>query len=100
MQSISRRHLLTAGAAAIFVSAAPTPLLARTVKDAQGDDVALGKLERILSIGGDVTEIIFALGEGKRIIAADTTSIFPEETFRLPKVGYMRALSTEGVLST
>ena len=60
MQSISRRHLLTAGAAAIFVSAAPTPLLARTVKDAQGDDVALGKLERILSIGGDVTEIIFA----------------------------------------
>jgi len=100
MQSISRRHLLTAGAAAIFVSAAPTPLLARTVKDAQGDDVALGKLERILSIGGDVTEIIFALGEGKRVIAADTTSIFPEETFRLPKVGYMRALSTEGVLST
>lgn len=100
MQIISRRRLLTAGAAAILAAAAPASLLARTVKDVTGDDVVLGKLERILSIGGDVTEIIFALGEGKRVVAADTTSMFPREAFQLPKVGYMRALSTEGVLST
>jgi iron complex transport system substrate-binding protein len=74
--------------------------MARTIRDAAGDDVAIGKLDRILSIGGDVTEIVFALGEGRRVIATDTTSVYPHEVMALPKVGYMRALSTEGVLST
>lgn len=100
MRSVSRRQLLTAGAAAFLTMAAPSPLLARTIKDAAGDEVTIGKLDRILSIGGDVTEIIFALGEGKRVIATDTTSVYPNDTQSLPKVGYMRALSTEGVLST
>lgn len=100
MRRISRRRLLTGVAAAIAISSTPSTLLARTVKDASGDDVTFGKLDRILTIGGDVTEIVFALGEGKRVIAADTTSVYPNEVMALPKVGYMRALSTEGVLST
>lgn len=100
MQALSRRHVLTAGAAAMLSIAAPSALLARSIKDAAGDDVTIGKLDRILSIGGDVTEIIFALGEGKRVIATDTTSVHPNEVMALPKVGYMRALSTEGMLST
>lgn len=99
MHSLSRRQLLAAGAAMVTM-AAPSPLLARTVKDAAGDDVTITRLDRILSIGGDVTEIIFALGEGKRVIATDTTSVYPNGIESLPKVGYMRALSTEGVLST
>lgn len=100
MRTISRRRLLTAGVAGVLAMAAPSVLFARAVRDAAGDDVTLGTLERILSIGGDVTEIIFALGEGRRVIATDTTSTFPNDVFSLPKVGYMRALSTEGVLST
>lgn len=55
--------------------------------------------KRIVSVGGAVTEIIFALGEGDRVIGNDTTSIFPEQAASLPKVGYQRALSAEGVLS-
>lgn len=55
--------------------------------------------ERIVSVGGAVTEIIYALGEQDRIVAVDTTSIFPRETDALPKVGYMRQLAAEGVLS-
>ena len=55
---------------------------------------------RILSIGGDVTEIIYALGAGNRIVAVDTTSQFPETALKEKKnVGYMRALSSEGCLS-
>ena len=54
---------------------------------------------RVLSIGGSVTEIIYALGEQDRLIARDTTSQFPAEVTDLPDVGYMRALSAEGVLS-
>ncbi|MEM1066193.1 MAG: ABC transporter substrate-binding protein [Pseudomonadota bacterium] len=55
--------------------------------------------ERVLSLGGSVTEIIFALGEGDRVIARDTTSSFPPEVEDLTDVGYLRALSPEGVLS-
>lgn len=55
--------------------------------------------QRIVAIGGSVTEIIYALGEEKRLIARDTTSNFPPQANRLPDVGYMRALSSEGVLS-
>ncbi|SIS93712.1 heme/hemin ABC transporter substrate-binding protein [Paracoccus saliphilus] len=55
--------------------------------------------ERVLAIGGSVTEIIYALGQQGRLIARDTTSSFPAEAQELPDVGYMRALSSEGVLS-
>ncbi|KXF77796.1 hemin ABC transporter substrate-binding protein [Paramesorhizobium deserti] len=54
---------------------------------------------RLVSIGGSLTEIIYALGEEKRLVAVDSTSIFPPEAKELPDVGYMRALSPEGVLS-
>jgi iron complex transport system substrate-binding protein len=54
---------------------------------------------RIASIGGSVTEIVYALGEEKRLVARDSTSMFPAPAMALPDVGYMRALSPEGVLS-
>jgi iron complex transport system substrate-binding protein len=54
---------------------------------------------RIASIGGAVTEIVYALGEQDKLVARDSTSLYPEEAVKLPDVGYMRALSPEGVLS-
>jgi iron complex transport system substrate-binding protein len=54
---------------------------------------------RLVSVGGDVTEIIYALGEQDRLIARDTTSLYPEAATKLPDVGYMRALSPEGILA-
>lgn len=64
----------------------PTALLADDAKN-------------VLSIGGSVTEIVYALGEGDRLIARDSTSGFPLAAEALPDVGYMRALSPEGVLA-
>jgi len=55
---------------------------------------------RIVSAGGSVTEIIYALGAESRLVAVDTTSNFPSSAADLPSVGYVRALSTEGMLST
>jgi len=55
--------------------------------------------KRIVAIGGSLTEIVYALGQQDRLIARDTTSVFPREALELPDVGYMRALSPEGVLS-
>lgn len=54
---------------------------------------------RVLAIGGSVTEIVYALDQGHRLIARDTTSTWPPEAEDLPDVGYARALSPEGVLS-
>lgn len=54
---------------------------------------------RIAAIGGAVTEIVFALGEQGKLVARDSTSVYPPEAFKLPDVGYMRQLSPEGVLS-
>ena len=55
---------------------------------------------RIVSAGGSVTEIIYALGAESRLVAVDTTSNFPVSAENLPSVGYVRALSSEGMLST
>ncbi|WP_346894222.1 ABC transporter substrate-binding protein [uncultured Roseibium sp.] len=55
--------------------------------------------DRIVAIGGALTEIIYALGEQDRLVARDSTASFPAEVLSLPDVGYMRALSPEGVLS-
>ncbi|MBO6825286.1 MAG: ABC transporter substrate-binding protein [Sneathiella sp.] len=55
--------------------------------------------DRIVSIGGSVTETIYALGGEAELVGADTTSYFPAAANKLPKVGYQRTLSAEGVLS-
>lgn len=34
--------------------------------------------DRIVSVGGDVTEIVYALGAGDRLVARDTTSTLPQ----------------------
>ncbi|MGO1162704.1 heme/hemin ABC transporter substrate-binding protein [Brucella pseudogrignonensis] len=54
---------------------------------------------RIVSVGGAVTEIVYALGAGDKLVARDQTSTYPEQARELVDVGYMRRLSPEGVLS-
>lgn len=55
--------------------------------------------DRVLVLGGSVAEIVDALGQSDRLIARDTTTQYPPELTELPDVGYLRALSPEGVLS-
>jgi iron complex transport system substrate-binding protein len=55
--------------------------------------------ERVISIGGDVTEIVYALGSGDEVVARDSTSTHPEKVEKLPDVGYMRQLNAEGILA-
>ncbi|TDH39082.1 hemin ABC transporter substrate-binding protein [Pseudohoeflea suaedae] len=69
--------------------------LAAFLSSASAED----KASRIVSIGGSVTEIVYALGEEARLTARDQTSIYPEAAKALPDVGYIRQLSPEGVLS-
>lgn len=55
---------------------------------------------RIVAIGSAVVETLYALGVEDRIAAIDTTAVYPPRALKeKPNVGYMRALSTEGVLA-
>jgi iron complex transport system substrate-binding protein len=70
-----------------------------TVRDAAGQAVKISDTSQIVSVGGSVTEILYALGLESRVIAVDSTSLFPPRALAEKKnVGYMRQLSAEGVL--
>ncbi len=55
--------------------------------------------ERIISIGGDVTEIIYALNAEQNLVGRDSTSMIPQAVNALPDIGYMRQLNAEGILA-
>jgi iron complex transport system substrate-binding protein len=61
--------------------------------------VAQTKMPRLVTLGGSITEMAYLLGAEAQLVGTDTTSLFPEAAQRTPKVGYMRQLSAEGLLS-
>ncbi len=60
---------------------------------------AFAEANRIVSLGAQVTETLFALGVGDRVVAIDSSSLWPPQARTLPKVGYFRTLGAEGLLS-
>lgn len=54
---------------------------------------------RVVSIGGALTELIYALGAEQYLVGVDSTSLFPAAAQRLPQVGYARTLAAEGLLA-
>jgi iron complex transport system substrate-binding protein len=60
---------------------------------------AVFSAERVVSIDGSLTEIIYALNAQDALVAVDTTSRYPQAATELPDVGYMRQLSAEGILA-
>ena len=54
---------------------------------------------RIVSLSGALTEIVYLLEAQGLLVGTDTTSLFPEAAQKTPKVGYVRQLSAEGLLS-
>jgi len=54
---------------------------------------------RIVALGGALTEVVYLLGAEGQLVGTDTTSLFPDAAQRTAKVGYMRQLSAEGLLS-
>jgi iron complex transport system substrate-binding protein len=54
---------------------------------------------RLITVGGGITEVVYALGAQDQLVGTDTTSLYPAAALATPKVGYMRQLSAEGLLS-
>ncbi len=84
----------------ICLAAAPAHAEPPALADADGKPIERGDVRRVIVIGGALTEIVYLLGAEGTVVGVDTTSQYPPDALkRLPNVGYMRALSAEGVLS-
>lgn len=69
------------------------------VASAGASELRSTKASRIVTVGGALTEIVYALGMEDRLVGIDTTSLYPPQALQQkPNVGYMRQLSPEGVL--
>ena len=55
--------------------------------------------DRIVCVSKQLTELMFALHPGDKIVGLDLTSTYPPETKDITKVGYHRHLSAEGIIS-
>ncbi|MBW2703974.1 MAG: cobalamin-binding protein [Deltaproteobacteria bacterium] len=58
-----------------------------------------GEPERIVSLAPNLTEMVFALGQGKRVVGVSRFDDFPPEVKTLPKVGGFVDPSLEGILA-
>ncbi|ELT0523858.1 MULTISPECIES: hemin ABC transporter substrate-binding protein [Citrobacter] len=55
--------------------------------------------DRLVVAGGSLSELIYAMGIGNRVVGVDETTSYPPETAALPHIGYWKQLSSEGILS-
>lgn len=69
------------------------------VVGADGVTSTIADTSRIVTLSGDLTEMVFALGFGPSVVAVDVTTVHPAEAARLPIVGVGRFLTPEGVLA-
>ncbi|MFG3528104.1 hemin ABC transporter substrate-binding protein [Streptomyces sp. NPDC047917] len=80
------------------LTTAPRPQLPVTVKSADGAEVTVTSADRIVPLTGGLSEIVFTLGLGKRVVARDITATF-EQAAKLPVVTRAHDVSAESVLS-
>lgn len=76
----------------------PEPRLPVTVPSADGERVTVEAAERIVPLSGSLSEIVFTLGLGDRVVARDVTATF-EQAAKLPVVTRGHDVSAESVLS-
>lgn len=106
MRSIVARTALAAGLAALALASCGTRGDATTtgtdVAGFTGADGVTSQVidtSRIVTLSGDLTEIVYALGLGGSVVATDITTVYPPEAVDLPVVGLGRFLTAEGVLA-
>ena len=70
------------------------------VTDADGKTVEIKDNSRIVTVGTAITETVFALGAGEKVVGVDNPSTeYIAEAKNKPKVGSRTALNAEGILS-
>lgn len=79
-----------------------TTLAERSFVGADGVETTITDTTRIVSLNGDLTEIIFELGLGDHVVGVDVTTTYPAEAAALndqgQTVGFAQQLTAEAVL--
>ena len=74
----------------------------RTFTGADGVETTISDVSRIVSLNGDLTEIIFELGLGGNVVGVDVTTTYPPEAAAMidrgDVVGFGQVLTPEAVL--
>lgn len=80
-------------------TSAPAASDEATYEGVDGVVSSIDDTSRIVSLNGDLTETIFALGAGDRVVGRDLTTTYPPEAEALPDVGLGRNLNAEAVIA-
>ncbi len=88
----------TAATQAPTTATEPAPE-SRVFMSADGVEVEITDTSRIVTLTGDLTEIVFELGLGDQVVAIDVTTTFPEAAIDLPVIGFAQQLAAEPVLA-
>lgn len=62
-------------------------------------NVLTAQAQRIISLSGTLTEIVVGLGLEKKLVGVDVTSTYPESIQKKTKVGHVRQVGSEAMLS-
>ena len=94
------RRILTLFLAALLAISIAGGARAEVVTDMMGDEVALPESrERVVSLSPAMTEIIFALGLGDRLVGVDSYSDYPPEAAGMPVAGDYSGPNLELIIS-
>ena len=81
-------------------SPTPVPAFPLTIEDSNGNEVVFeGPPERIVAYDSAVVEILFAIGEGERIIATHDFVSYPPEAEDIPRIGDAFNVNVEAVVA-
>ena len=70
-----------------------------TFLGADGVESTIVDTSRIVSLNGDLTEIVYELGLGDNIVAIDVTTTYPPAATELPVIGFGQQIAPEPVLA-
>jgi iron complex transport system substrate-binding protein len=84
----------------IFIFSAPLLSYAAVFRDSLGRNVAVPFVpKRIISLAPNITEMIYFLGLGERLVGVTQFSYFPKEAQKKPKVGVYTDVNIEKVVT-
>ncbi len=84
----------------IFLSSAPVLSPAAIFHDSLGRNVTISHVpSRIISLAPNITEIIYFLGLGERLVGVTRFSYFPREAKKKPKIGAYTDVNIEKIIT-
>ena len=84
---------------ALLVSAGPCPAAMRTVTDLAGRTVVVpADPQRVVALAPSLTEIVFALGQARRLVGVTRFADYPAAARDLPRVGSYVQLDLERIV--